>query len=418
MSVTTTTTTTTETETVEHFAARAAAWYAEQGIARTGSHLKRSQQGKAVFHDLSFDDELALLRELTDWVRTRFDAGLGAVAWPESFGGAGLTQAHEAALARIESEYDVPSPHELVSVTRHLIAPTLRVYDRTPQMRELITPMLRGDLLACQLFSEPGAGSDLASLATRARRDGEDWVITGQKVWTSGAQFAQWGELLARTDPDLPKHRGITAFMVPLDADGLEVRPLRQMSGGSSFNEVFLSEVRIPDAYRIGEVGEGWKVALTTLGFERNSSGENTDVGGTVDQVIELARATGALEDPVLRQQLADVLIAHRLAEIATARDAATPDTTGVGGSMRKLQWTGRLTQMSDFVTEALGAGLVVDDGTPGSFDWTEHVLGAPGYRIAGGSDEVQRTLIAERYLGLPPEPRGDKTTPWRDIPR
>src|SRR3546814_7426603 len=162
-------------------------------------------------------------------------------------------------------------------------------------MRELITPMLRVDLLACQLFSEPGAGSDLASLATRARRDGDDWVITGQKVWTSGAQFAQWGELLARTDPDAPKHRGITAFMVPLDADGLEVRPLRQMSGGSSFNEVFLTEVRIPDAYRIGEVGEGWKVALTTLGFERNSSGENTAVGGTLDQLIELERATGAI---------------------------------------------------------------------------------------------------------------------------
>ena len=312
----------------------------------------------------------------------------------------------------------MPTTHELVSVTLRLIAPTLRVYDRTPEMRELITPMLRGDLLACQLFSEPGAGSDLASLATRARRDGDDWVITGQKVWTSGAQFAQWGELLARTDPDVPKHRGITAFMVPLDAEGVEVRPLRQMSGGSSFNEVFLTEVRIPDAYRIGEVGEGWKVALTTLGFERDSSGEATAVGGTLDQVVELSRATGAVEDPVLRQVLADVVIAHRLAEVAAARDAATPDTTGVGGSMRKLQWTNRLAQISDYVAEVLEGDLVVDDGESGTFDWTEHVLGAPGYRIAGGSDEVQRNLVAERWLGLPAEPRGDKTTPWRDIPR
>ncbi|MET3859402.1 alkylation response protein AidB-like acyl-CoA dehydrogenase [Dietzia sp. 2505] len=405
------------TETVEQFSVRVAAWFAGQGIARKGLDQDPTEHSKAVFHNLSFDDELALLRQLTDWIRTRYDAGLGAVAWPESFGGAGLTHAHEAALMRIEGDHDVPSPHELVSVTRHLIAPTLKVYDRTPQLRELITPMLRGDLLACQLFSEPGAGSDLASLATRARRDGDDWVITGQKVWTSGAQFAQWGELLARTDPDVPKHRGITAFMVPLDADGIEVRPLRQMSGGSSFNEVFLTSVRVPDAYRIGEVGEGWKVALTTLGFERDSSGDNTDVGGTIDQAIELARTTASLEDPVLRHQLADLVITHRLAEIATARDAATPDTTGVGGSIRKLQWTQRLTQMSEFVAAVLEGDLVVDDGS-GSFDWTEHVLGAPGYRIAGGSDEVQRSLIAERYLGLPAEPRGDKTTPWRDIPR
>ncbi|NYG59551.1 alkylation response protein AidB-like acyl-CoA dehydrogenase [Nocardioides daedukensis] len=408
---------TTTAETVEEFADRVAAWFATQGLARKGTRPTGGKHSKAVFHDLSFADEQALLSELTDWVRTRYDSGFGAIAWPESFGGAGLTQAHETALARIESDYEVPSPHELVSVTRHLIAPTLRAYDRTQEMRELITPMLRGDLLACQLFSEPGAGSDLASLATRARREGDDWVITGQKVWTSGAQFAQWGELLARTNPDVPKHRGITAFMVPLDADGLEVRPLRQMSGGSSFNEVFLTEVRIPDAYRIGEVDEGWKVALTTLGFERNSSGENTDVGGTLDQVIELARTTGAIDDPVLRQRLADVVMSHRLAEVASARDAATPDTTGVGGSMRKLQWTERLTQISDFVADVAGADLVVDDGS-GIFAWTEHVLGAPGYRIAGGSDEVQRTLIAERYLGLPVEPRGDKTTPWRDIPR
>lgn len=409
----------TTTETLEEFTARASAWYAEQGLERRSNDgILPGDGGFAVFHDLSYEDERSLLRTLTDWVRTRFDAGFGAVSWPAQLGGAGLTAAHEAVLARIESDYVVPSPHELVSVTRHLIAPTLHVHDRTDEMRNLITPMLRGDLLACQLFSEPGAGSDLASLATRARREGDEWVITGQKVWTSGAQFAQWGELLARTDPEAPKHRGITAFMVPLDAEGVEVRPLRQMSGGSSFNEVFLTEVRIPDVYRIGEVGEGWKVALTTLGFERNSSGENTDVGGTVEQVIELAQATSAVDDPVLRQQLADLLISHRMAEVSLARDATTADPTGVVGSMRKLQWTERLTAISEFVTEALGADLVIDSGEPSTFAWTEHVLGAPGYRIAGGSDEIQRNLIAERYLGLPAEPRGDKTTPWREIPR
>lgn len=404
-------------ETMEEFSTRVAQWYAEQGLTRREDAVGQ-ERSLAVFHDLSYEAELALIASLTDWVRTRYDAGLGALGWPVPFGGAGLTAEHDAALARIEAEYEVPSPHELVSVTLHLIAPTLRVFDRTPEMRALITPMLRGEVLACQLFSEPGAGSDLASLATRARREGDDWVITGQKVWTSGAQFAQWGELLARTDPDAPKHRGMTAFMVPLDAEGIEVRPLRQMSGGSSFNEVFLEEVRIPDAYRVGEVGEGWKVALTTLGFERDSSGENTEVGGSIDQVIDLARATGSLDDPVLRQSLADLLISHRLAEVSLARDAAEGDQTGVLGSVRKLQWTQRLTQISDFAVEALDGDLAVDCGARQMFAWSEHVLGAPGYRIAGGSDEIQRNLIAERYLGLPAEPRGDKNTPWRDIPR
>lgn len=356
---------------------------------------------------------------LVRWRRFLIEHRLLALHWPEEFGGAGLSPLEQTI---IHEEFTLAGLPPMLTDNDafgfQMLANTLLAFGTTEQKERFLPRIRSGEDLWCQGFSEPGAGSDLAGIRTRARRDGDDWVITGQKVWTSGAQFAQWGELLARTDPDVPKHRGITAFMVPLDAEGLEVRPLRQMSGGSSFNEVFLTEVRIPDAYRIGEVGEGWKVALTTLGFERSSSGENTAVGGTIDQVIELARSTGASHDPVLRQQLADVLIAHRLAEIASARDAATPDTTGVGGSMRKLQWTGRLTQISDFVVEALEGDLVVDDGAPGVFGWTEHVLGAPGYRIAGGSDEVQRTLIAERLLGLPPEPRGDKTTPWRDIPR
>lgn len=407
-------------ETLEDFAARASEWLAAQGLPRSGERSGGEASSLAVFHDLTYDEEHALIGRLMDWVRRRYDAGFGAISWPAELGGAGLPASYEQAYARAEAEYDVPEPHELVSVTLQLIAPTLRVFDRTEELRALVAPMLRGDLLACQLFSEPDAGSDLASLGTRARRDGDDWVVTGQKVWTSGAQFAQWGELLARTDPDAPKHRGITAFMVPLDATGVEVRPLRQMSGGSSFNEVFLTEVRIPDSLRIGEVGEGWKVGLTTLGFERTSSGENTAVGGGVDDAIELARATRAVSDPFLRRRLADLIASHTLAEVALARDAAAAgrDASGVTGSMRKLQWVNRLRQVSAFAQDVLGPGLVVDDGTPDSFAWTEHVLGAPGYRIAGGSDEIQRNLIAERMLGLPAESRGDKDTPWREVPR
>lgn len=410
-------------ESVDDFLARARAWFTAQGVPRRDPAARADgprDEGVAVFHDLTHDEEVALIRRQTDWVRRKHEAGFGAISWPVSFGGAGLTASHEQAFAHLEKQYDVPAPHELVSVTRDLIAPTLRVFDRSEELRALVEPLVSGQLLACQLFSEPGAGSDLASLATRARREGDEWVITGQKVWTSGAQFAQWGELLARTDPDAPKHRGITAFLVPLDAEGVDIRPLRQMSGGTSFNEVFLTDVRIPDAWRIGEVGDGWRVGLTTLGFERTSSGENTHVGGSIDQVVDLARSTGAIDDPVLRQDLADLLVAHTLAEVALARDAAAAgrDSTDVVGSMRKLQWVDRLRRISVFAQDALGPALVVDDGTPGTFAWNEHVLGAPGYRIAGGSDEVQRNLVAERMLGLPREPGGDKDKAWKDIPR
>ena len=319
-----------------------------------------------------------------------------------------------------ERAYDTGAAHELVAVTLHLIAPTIRLVGTDEQRQRFVRPLLDGSELACQLFSEPGAGSDLAGLGTRAVRDGDDWVITGQKVWTSGAQFAQWGELIARTDPDLPKHKGMTAFMVPMDLPGIEVRPLRQMSGGTSFNEVFFDQVRIPDSLRLGDVGAGWKVALTTLGFERGASSGNA-AGGSWTQALALASFTGADQDPLLRRQLADIVIAQRLAEVATARDErdlADGKPLGAIGSVRKMQWVSRMRGISDFAEAALGPKLVVDSGEWGTYAWGQHVLGVPGYRIAGGSDEIQLNIIAERMLGLPQDPSSDRGVPWREIPR
>lgn len=402
---------------VHELVAEARAWFDSLGLEPAPPDVANADL--SVFRDLPHEREAELIARLTDWQRRKFEAGFGAIEWPVELGGRGLTIEHARAFAELETEYTGPDAHELPSVTLHLVAPTLQLLAETPELHALIEPMLSGDLLACQLFSEPSAGSDLAALGTRARREGDEWVVTGQKVWTSGAQFAQWGELIARTDPAVPKHRGMTAFMVPLDAEGVEVRPLRQMSGGSSFNEVFLDEVRIPDTYRISDVGAGWKVALTTLGFERSASGGDSRVGGSVSQLVELARSTGALQDPVLRGQLADVVIADRLAAISRARDEASEDwdATAVAGSMRKLQWVNRLRGISAFAQAAAGRLLVVDHGS-GEFAWTKHVLGAPGYRIAGGSDEIQRNLIAERMLGLPAEPRVDKGVAWQDVPR
>lgn len=416
-----------QSHTMTEFREQARTWLASSGVPRRaavhndGTTWETGSEDVSVFHNLSFDDERCLLDDLREWQRTKFEAGFGALTWPEEYGGRGLAPEFEDAFAAEERAFKVGGSHELLSVTLHLIAPTIRLLGTEEQRQRLIVPFLSGRDLACQLFSEPSAGSDLAALGTRAVRDGDDWIVTGQKVWTSGAQFAQWGELIARTDPDAPKHQGMTAFMVPMDAPGVEIRPLRQMSGGTSFNEVFLDRVRIPDHQRLGGVGEGWKVALTTLGFERGASSTSVGVGGSLQQTLALASFTRADTDPVLRRSLADVIIAHRLGEIAHARDEQarmSGGPLGAVGSVRKMQWVGRMLGISNFVASALGPRLVVDSGEWGTYAWGQHVLGAPGYRIAGGSDEVQRNIIAERMLGLPVEPRGDRATPWRDTRR
>jgi len=218
----------------------------------------------------------------------------------------------------------------------------------------------------------------------------------------------------------VPKHRGLTAFLLPMNTPGVEVRPLRQMSGGSSFCEVFLDEVRIPDSLRLGDVGAGWRVALTTLGFERGHSGSSSKVGGDFAALLATARRLGRTDDPRVRELLVDVWLHEQVARVATQRDretAAAGGAPGPIGSLRKLAWAQGLTLVARAAAEVLGTRLVADTD-PEAYRWTAHVLGAPGYRIAGGSDEVQRTIIGERLLGLPPEPREDRGRPWREVPR
>jgi alkylation response protein AidB-like acyl-CoA dehydrogenase len=375
----------------------------------------------SVFHDLSFDEERELLWRAMKWQQVKCDAGYGAITWPVAEGGSGLPHAYEQAFAEEEANFDTPPKHETFAVTVRLVAPTIRRYG-TPEQREaFVRRFLRADELCCQLFSEPGAGSDLASLATHAVRDGDEWVLNGQKVWSSGAQFSAWGELIARTDPDVTKHAGLTAFIIPLDAAGVEIRPIRQMSGGASFNEVFLTNVRVGDDLRLGGVGEGWKVALTTLGFERGATGGDRAVGGSWAQMLGLARWNGASRDPVMRQRLADLYINTQITGLVRSRSAAAlarGEVPGPEGSIGKLRWTHDLARMSEVAAAVLGPRLTADTGEWGTYAWTAHVLGAPGYRIAAGSDEIQRTIIGERVLGLPPEPRADRDVPWRLVPR
>lgn len=379
----------------------------------------------AVFHNLPDEEERRLLDRCRGYQRARYDAGYQALTLPRENGGPGLTAAHAAVFAEEESAFDVPPSTELISVTVRLVAMAVSLFG-TPEQREThARAFLRTDLLACQLFSEPGAGSDLAALRTRARREeggssspgragsGGDWVIDGQKVWTSGAQFADHGLLLARTDPDVVKQAGITAFLVPMDSPGVEIRPIRQMSGGASFNEVFLGGVRVPDALRIGRPGQGWEVANATLAFERTASGSgNRRKGGTFDDVLALARSLHRTGDPLVRQRLADLYVrgALRAATVErVARASAAGGRPGPEASLTKLMASELLTRTGQVAAELMGARITADTGEPGTFAWTEHLLGAPGYRLAGGTDQIQRNLIGERVLKLPGEPRVDK---------
>lgn len=362
----------------------------------------------AIFHNRGHDEERALIDEARAWQATRMDAGFGAIKWDAEWGGTGLSASHERVYTAIEREYLTPDRHENVLVTVELVAPTILALGTDEQRHRFIVPFLRADELCCQLFSEPGAGSDLASLSTKAVRTGDSWKINGQKVWTSGAQFSDWGLLIARSDTTAPKHKGMTAFMVPMDAPGIETRPIRQMSGGSTFNEVFLTDVTIGDEWRVGAEGDGWKVALTTLGFERDSSAGIVSAGGNSSDLVRLAQSLGITHDPLVRQRLAEAAIYERASALMVSRYAERVQSgavPGVEGSVGKLVWTQNLKRIGDAAASFLGPAVIADTGVADTFAWTEHILGAPGYRIAGGSDEVQRNIIGERGLGLPREP-------------
>ena len=397
---------------LDEFRVEARAWLAARAPLRSTRTLAwgEGSDSVAIFHNLEAGEEAALVAAGKAWQAAKFDAGFGAISWPTELGGRGLPPVYAAAFNREEARFATPTMTEVFGVTIALIAPTIAVHGSPEQRARFIRPLLRTELLACQLFSEPGAGSDLASLTTRAVPDGDGWVISGQKVWTSGAHVADYGECICRTDPAAPKHRGLSAFLVPLDAPGVTIRPIRQMSGGTAFNEVFLDGVRVSDTLRLGGVGDGWAVALTTLANERGAgSSGGAIVPGAFGRVLALARQLDLTGDPTTRQELAELLTANRVLAYTGQRVQAklrAGQTPGPEGSIGKLAWTQTMTRTAEVVARMLGAHLTADTGAWGTFAWTEYLLGAPGYRIAGGSDEVQRNIIGERVLGLPREPR------------
>ncbi|CAM02024.1 acyl-CoA dehydrogenase [Saccharopolyspora erythraea NRRL 2338] len=361
----------------------------------------------AVFENWSAEQEREHTERIRSWERTRFDDGWGALSWSEEFGGRGLPGSYEQLYLAEESGFEVPRRTEIFPVTRQLVAPAIGIWGTPEQQRRWVRPMLRTDELACQLFSETEAGSDLAAVRTRAVRDGDRWVLNGHKVWTSGAGVATWGVAVCRTDPEASKHAGITVFLVRMDAPGVTVRPIRQMTGGSSFNEVYLDDVVVPDTDRLGEVGQGWRVTLTVLAAERLDSGS---LGlGNADRAIELARHLPRPLTGVERHRAADLFVRTMVQRIIGLRVTAAlvaGREPGAEASVGKLYATETMRRTSDLVQQLLGPSLAADTGEWGTYAWTEHLLGAPGYSIAGGTDEIQRNILAERVLGLPKEAR------------
>jgi alkylation response protein AidB-like acyl-CoA dehydrogenase len=354
-------------------------------------------------------DQVKSHAEAKRWARLRFDAGFGWIDGPVELGGRGLTAEHVSAYRALEDRYDIPLMTPL-HIAEGFVAPTVLAHGSPELCREVLPAMYRGDLIVCQLFSEPNAGSDLAAARTKAVRDGDEWVITGQKVWTSRAHIADVGLAVTRTNPEAPKHRGLTLFLIDMHAPGVEVRPLRQMTGGADFNEVFLTDVRVSDARRVGEVDGGFGVILTTLGNERTMGMRASGLAAgpaPFAKLLALVEHHGDRTDPVVRQRLASHYSTEKIGEWMMARMAAALEAGGQPGAEMSILKLASHQQVRDVVallSQVLGSRLTADTGEWGTFAWTSLVLGAPGGGIGGGTSEIIRNTLAERVLGLPRE--------------
>ncbi|MFI8119277.1 acyl-CoA dehydrogenase family protein [Streptomyces albidoflavus] len=368
-----------------------------------------------------------------DFLAARFDAGLAWVHYPEGLGGLGAARSLQSAVdAELAAAGAPDNDPRRIGIGLGMAAPTILAYGTEEQKRRFLRPLWLGEEVWCQLFSEPGAGSDLAALSTRAVL-GDDgvWTVTGQKVWTSSAHLARWAILIARTDPAQPKHRGITYFLCDMTDPGVEVRPLRQITGEAEFNEVFLTDVRIPDAHRLGEVGDGWQVARTTLMNERVSIGGSTG-GRESGMIAPLARTWR--EHPerrthALHQRLITLWVEAEVARLTgeRLRQQLAVGQPGPEGSGLKLSFARLNQQISGLEVELLGdEGLLYDDWTMRRPELVDFTGRGPGYRylrskgnsIEGGTSEVLLNIVAERVLGLPTEPRTDKDVAWKDLAR
>lgn len=364
-----------------------------------------------------------------EWQRIKYDAGWACLSWPKEYGGQGLSPIKSVIWSQEESKVAPPSAAMLV-VGLGMTGPMLMVHGTEEQKKTHLPPMARADIIWCQLFSEPAGGSDLAALRTRAVKDGDEWVVNGQKIWSSGAHQSDWAILVTRTDPTVPKHKGLTFFIVDMKTPGIEPRPIKQISGAAHFNEVYLTDVRIPDSNRISEVGNGWNVAMTLLMNERlavGASGGAAGGGVSWDGLFELARSLEDDDGPLInnqavREKLADWYVREAGVRNVNARTLSAlsrGDTPGPESSIAKLIQGPQKQNMASYGMDLADmAGGIADPNLAvqrAAYPWT--LLGAPAGRIAGGTDEIMRNIIAERVLGMPGDIRVDKDLPFNKIP-
>ncbi len=359
--------------------------------------------------------ERAHMDRCREWQRELYDGGWAAIDWPVDHGGRGGERWQRQIFQQEVARFDVTSG--FLSAGIALAGPAIGHFGTEEQKARHLRPMLRGDVVWCQLFSEPGAGSDLANLATRAERDGDEFVVNGQKVWNSSAHLSDWGILLARTNPDAPKHKGITFFLVDMTTPGVEPRPIRTINGSAHFNEVFLSDVRIPAENVVGEVNGGWAVARLVLANESTMIGGGMNRADSAANLIELARKWGKAGDPMMRQTLARAYTREKLLDLMGRRlqeNLRRGRQSGLDGSVLKVYWSESRRDRGD-----LGVGILGAFGAAGDHDdtgvWANEALNRFWGSIGGGTDEVHRNNMAERVLGLPSEPRVDKYVPWKE---
>jgi alkylation response protein AidB-like acyl-CoA dehydrogenase len=369
------------------------------------------------------ETEAAYLLRAKAWQKLKYEHGWACLNWPKEYGGRDANPMQVIIWNQEESRYDVPVGPFAIGLG--MCGPTMMAYAAEAQKRELLPRMASGEHVWCQLFSEPAGGSDLAALRTKAERVGDEWVINGQKIWTSGAHYSDWGILVTRSDPTVAKHKGLTFFFLNMHSPGVTIKPIKQISGGANFNEVYFSDVRIPDAQRLGAVGQGWQVSLTTLMNERLAVGNAG--GADFSEAMDLARQVKvdgipAIRNQAVREKLADWYCQSsglRFTNYRTISALSRGATPGPESSITKVVSANKQQDIGSFGLDLMDMGGILMDPkqVPGDMAFQQNFLGAPGYRIAGGTDEILRNIIAERVLGLPPDIRVDKNVPFNEIP-
>ncbi|VAV87334.1 Acyl-CoA dehydrogenase, long-chain specific [hydrothermal vent metagenome] len=357
------------------------------------------------------------MKRAKDWQKIKAEGGFAQITWPKEIGGRGGTPMQQVIWNQEETKFDAPTAPFAIGLG--MCVPTVIAFGSDEHKQRYVQKALHGEHIWCQLFSEPAAGSDVAGLKMKAVRDGDDWIINGQKVWTTGAQFSDYGIVLTRTDPDVPKHKGLTMFIVDMKQEGVEVRPIHQASGGREFNEVYFTDVRIPDCDRLGDPGMGWKVALVTLMNERLAVGGSP--GPDWKEIMNYARDSGSLSDAAFRQKLADWYVAaqgYKLTKFRTQTALSKGETPGPENSIGKIINANHLQDICNSAIEMQDHyGLITDtDKAPADAIFQQSFMWAPGLRIAGGTDEILKNIIAERVLGLPQDVRVDKGKPFSEL--